>query len=151
MTTHLRAPNVTSFLLPGLLLAAGIALGGLALVLLAFVAVLIALDRVLDRTVGFAGWSMVEAEHTYRRLVRQRRRAELARRLRGRPAEPLAYLAVDHSWAAVAPRRHLGVEAIELDSIVGSVDGLKALAFDRAFRPPGWSRGRWTQMCLAAR
>src|SRR4051794_15706830 len=130
MTLHLRPLHVTSFLLPGLLLAAGIALGGLALVLLAFVAVLVALDRILDRTVGFSGWSMVEAEHTYRRLIRQRRRAELAARLRRRPADHLGYLAVDAGWAAVAPRRHLGVQPIEVDSIVGSVDGPKAIAFD---------------------
>jgi hypothetical protein len=151
MTLRLRVPNLTSFLLPGLLLAAGVALGGLALVLLAFVAFLVAVDRVLDRVIGFAGWSMVEAEHTYRRLSRQRRRSEIAGRLRRRPAEHLAYLALDTGWPAVAQRRHFGLQAIEVESIVGTVDGPKALAFDRAFRPPKWSRGRWTQMCLAAR
>jgi hypothetical protein len=94
---------------------------------------------------------MVEADHAYRRLARQRHRAELAGRLRRQAPDHLAYLAVDVGWAAVAQRRRLGVQPIEVDSIVGSVDGPKATAFDRAFRPPAWSRGRWTQMCLAAR
>ena len=145
------APLATSFLLPTLLLAAGLALGGLALVLLVFTATAIAIDRVLDRTVGFGGWSLVEAEHTYRRLARQRRRAELAARRRHREAPRLGYHPPDTGWAAVASRRRLGVQPIAIDSIVGSVDGPKALAFDRCFRPPRWSRGRWTQMCLAVR
>ena len=145
------APLATSFLLPGILLAAGLALGGLAFVLLAFTAVAIAVDRVLDRTIGFGGWSLIEAEHAYRRLARRRRRSELAARLRRRDAEGLRYLATDTGWAAVAARRRLGVQPIAIDSIVGSVDGAKTLAFDRCFRPPRWSRGRWIQMCLAVR
>ena len=151
MTLRLRSPLPTAFLLPALLLAAGIALGGLALVLLAIVASMVAIDRVLARAVGFAGWHAVDAEDTYRRLARQRRRAERAARLRRRPLEPLSYLPTDTGWAAVAPRRRLGVQPIDIDSIVGSADGPKALAFDRLFRPPSWSRVRWTQMCLAAR
>jgi hypothetical protein len=141
MTLRLHSPLRTAVLLPGLLLAAGIALGGLALVLLAIVAAMIAVDRVLAHTVGFAGWHAVDADADYRRVTRGRRRK----------TEPLLYLPTDTGWAAVAPRRRLGVQAIEIASIVGSVDGPKALAFDRAFRPPSWSRVRWTQMCLAAR
>jgi hypothetical protein len=151
MTLRLRSPLPLVFLLPGLLLAAGIAIGGLALVLLAIVAVMVAADRVLERTIGSAGWNAVDAEATYRRIARDRRRAELVARLRRRPLEPLAYLPMDSGWAAVSPRRRLGVQPIEIASIVGSVDGPKALAFDRCFRPPSWSRIRWTQMCLAAR
>jgi hypothetical protein len=151
MTLRLRALPLTPFLLPALLLAAGLALGGLALMLLVFTAGALTIDRVLDRTVGFAGWGLVEAEHAYRRVARQRRRDELAQRLRRRPAPTLRHLVTDTGWAAVAPRRHLGTQPIEIDSIVGSVDGPKALAFDHCFRPPRWSRGRWTQMCLAVR
>ena len=145
------APLTTSFLLPAVLLTAGLLLGGLALVLLVFIAAAITIDKVLDRTIGFGGWSLVEAEHAYRRLARQRRRAEIAQRLRHRAADTLGYLPTDTGWAAVASRRRLGVQPIAIDSIVGSVDGPKALAFDRCFRPPRWSRGRWTQMCLAVR
>jgi hypothetical protein len=151
MTLRLRAPLAISFLLPGILLAAGLVLGGLALVLLVFVAVAITVDRVLDRTVGFAGWSLVEAEHAYRRVARGRRRAELGARLRRRDVEALRNLATDTGWAAVAARRRLGVQPIPIESIVGTVDGPKALAFDRCFRPPRWSRARWIQMCLAVR
>jgi len=152
MTLRLRAlPHAAPFLLPTLLLAAGVALGGLAFVLLAFAAVAITIDRVLDRTIGFGGWSLIEAEHAYRRLARRRRRAELAARLRRREHATLRYLATDSGWAAVASRRRVGVQPIAIGSIVGSVDGPKALAFDRCFRPPRWSRGRWTQMCLAVR
>jgi hypothetical protein len=152
MTLRLRTlPLATSFLLPTLLLAAGVALGGLALALLLMVAALIAIDRVLDHTVGFGGWSLIEAEHAYRRLARQRRRAELAARLRHREARRLSYLPTDTGWAAVASRRRLGTQPIAIASIVGSVDAPKTVAFDRCFRPPRWSRGRWTQMCLAVR
>jgi hypothetical protein len=152
MTLRLRAlPHAATFVLPGLLLIAGLVLGGLASVLLLIVAALITIDRVLDRTIGFGGWSLIEAEHTYRRLARQRRRTELAARLRRREAQTLSYLPTDTGWAATAPRRRLGTQPIEIDSIVGSVDGPKALAFDGSFRPPRWSRGRWTQMCLAVR
>jgi hypothetical protein len=116
MTLRLRAlPLAASFLLPTLLLAAGLALGGLAFVLLLIVAALITLDRVLDRTIGFGGWSLIEAEHTYRRLARQRRRAELAQRLRRRPEQTLRYLPTDTGWAAVAPRRRVGTEPIAID------------------------------------
>jgi xanthosine utilization system XapX-like protein len=142
--------TATAFLLPALLAAAAVALAGLAGVLLGFTALALALDRLLDRTA--TGASVIDAEQTFGALARRRRRAALARRLSRRPAcDELTYLPVDAGWAAVAQRRRLGVQAIAIDSIVGTVDHRKAAAFDRSFRPPAWSRGRWTQMCLAAR
>ena len=42
------------------------------------------------------------------------------------------------------------MQTIAIDSIVGTSDRHKAEAFDHAFRPPDWSRGRWTEMCHAA-
>jgi hypothetical protein len=149
MSTSLPRPIRTTFLLPALLAAAAIAVQGLAGILLAFTAVLLVIDRLLDRT--FAGSRMIDPQDSFRALVRERRRATLVRRLRGGPPDALAYLPVDAGWAAVAPRRRLGVQTIALDSIVGTVDSHKAVVFDRSFRPPRWSRGRWTQMCLAAR
>jgi hypothetical protein len=113
----------------------------LALVLIAICGGMVAVSRVLDRTVGFAGSHAIDVDHIYRRFARRRRR----------DTGQLAYLPTDTGWAAVAPRRRLGVQTIEIASIVGSVDQPKALAFDRCFRPPSWSRVRWTQMCLAAR
>jgi len=63
MTLRLHSPLPIAFLLPGLLLAAGIALGGLALVLLAIVAGMLAVDRVLARTAGF-DTLYVDIEHS---------------------------------------------------------------------------------------
>jgi hypothetical protein len=118
--------------LPAALLAAGVAIGGLPGFLAGFVAALLGIDRLLDRLHGFGGWGMDDAEHRFDRLVRERRR---------RPSQ-LRYLPED---AAVARRRR-GVEPISLRSIVGTVDAHKAEAFDADFRPPSYSRGRWSQM-----
>jgi hypothetical protein len=149
MSPTLRRPVPTAFLLPALLAAAAVVIAGLAGVLLGFTAVALALDRLLDRTVIGAG--LTDAESTFSALARRRRRTTVVRRLRRRPPDELAYLPVDAGWAAVAQRRRLGVQTIALDSVVGTVDRRKAVAFDGSFRPPRWSRGRWTQLCLAAR
>src|SRR4051794_3825511 len=100
MTSSLPRPIRTAFLLPALLAATAVVLGGLAGVLLGFTALLLTLDRLLDRT--YAGASMVDPEHRFAALVRQHRRAALAQRLRRRPAggDELAYLPVDAGWAA---------------------------------------------------
>jgi hypothetical protein len=93
----------------------------------------------------------VDAEHAFARLARERRRESVARRLRGRPVEPLAYLADDTGWAAVARHRSVGVTPVAVASIVGSTDRHKTVAFDHCFRPPAYSRIRWTLMYRAAR
>lgn len=138
--------------LPVALLITALIAGGLSAVILVFLAVIVLIDRLLDRMVGFTGWGMFEAEGRFLQLIRQRRTAALVRRLRRRPAEAdrLDLLADDSGWAATAQRRRLGVQAIAIDSIVGTVDEHKAEAFDSRFRPPPWTRGRWTHMCLAA-
>jgi hypothetical protein len=144
--------SLRPLLLPAVLGAASVALGGTPGVLIGFLAILLVFDRVLDRAIGFTGWSTFEAENRFLRLSRERRRAELLRRLRRRPAEEgqLEYLADDRGWAAVARHRPLGLQTILVRSVVGTVDRQKAIAFDREFRPPRWSRGRWTLMCFAA-
>jgi hypothetical protein len=134
-------------------LAAGaVAAGGVPGFLLGFVAALLLLDRLLDRLIGFTGASRLEAERRFLRLGRERRLAERKRRLRRQPHDDdeLVYLAMDTGWAAAAQRHPRGVQPIAIESIVGTVDAHKASAFDRCFRPPSWSRGRWTLMCLAA-
>jgi hypothetical protein len=125
-------------LLPAPLAAAAVVIGGIAGFFLGFVAVLLWIDRLLDRLFGGSGTSRIEAERAFRRLSRQRRDADLA------------YLAMESGPAATASRRALGVQAITIDSIVGTVDPHKAASFDRSFRPAEWSRGRWTLMYLAA-
>jgi hypothetical protein len=127
-----------SLLLPAPLAAAAVVIGGIAGFFLGFVAVLLWIDRLLDRLLGGSGTSRIEAERAFRRLSRERREADLS------------YLAMDSGPAAVASRRALGVQTVAIDSIVGSVDRHKAASFDRSFRPAEWSRGRWTLMYLAA-
>jgi hypothetical protein len=150
---RLSIRRVRPLLLPAALVAVAVLTGGVPGVILGFVAVLLAVDRWLDHLVGSAGWGPAAADRTFLRLDRERRRAALARRVRHRPPDDagLAYLAEDEGWAAVAPRRRLGLETIPIASIVGTVDRHKAAAFDRDFRPPSWSRGRWTLMYRAAR
>ncbi len=130
----MRRAALSPFLLPAALGGAAVAVGGLGGFLLGFVGVLLGIDRAL----GFAGGSRIEAERAYRRLARRR-------------SGTLAYLSDDQGWAAVAPHRRLGVQTIAIDSITGTTDRHKAETFDAAFRPPEWSRERWTQMWLAAR
>jgi hypothetical protein len=137
--TAIRDPRSLMVLaMPAALAAAAIGAtvvaGGLPGFLIGFTAVLIAVDRLLD----FGGSTAAGAEHAFKRISR------------GRPAPPLAYLADDTGWAATAPRRRLGTETVDIDSIIGTTDRQKAAAFDREFRPPQWSRIRWTQMYLAA-
>jgi hypothetical protein len=133
------------------LLITALIAGGLSAVILVFLAVVVLIDRLLDRMVGFTGWGMFEAEGRFQQMIRQRRHAALMRRLRRRPVEGdrLELLVEDVGWAATAQRRRLGVQAIAIESVVGTVDEHKAEAFDRRFRPPPWTRGRWTHMCLA--
>jgi hypothetical protein len=147
MAAQLTSPRSLSRLVPaGLLAVAAAITGGLLGVLLGFFAALLVIDRVLDRVMGSGGSGSIGADHAFRRLAHERRRA--ARRSGG---SDLAYLAEDTGWAARAQRRQLGIQTIELGSIVGTVDRHKAASFDRCFRPPDWSRGRWTLMYRAAR
>jgi hypothetical protein len=115
----------------------GFVLGGVPGFLVVFTAALVAADRLLD----LGSSTVAGAEQAYARLSRGRRR---------RRAVPLEYLPDDTGWAATAARRRLGTQTISIASIAGTTDRHKAEAFDREFRPPAWSRGRWTQMYLAA-
>jgi hypothetical protein len=126
-----------SWLLPAPLAAAAVVLGGIGGFFLGFVAVLLWIDRLLDRLLGGSGTSRIEAERAFRRLSRHR-------------GADLAYLPMETGPAALAARRSLGVQTIAIASIVGTVDRHKAVSFDRWFRPAAWSRGRWTLMYLAA-
>lgn len=144
--TAIHDPRSAVLLLVGAALVAAVLAGGVPGFLIGFTAVLVAVDRLLD----LGGSTVTGAEQAWARLSRARRRRELGARLRRHPASGLAYLADDTGWAAVAPRRRLGIVTIDVDSIVGTCDRQKAILFDSEFRPPAWSRGRWTQMYLAA-
>jgi hypothetical protein len=137
--------------LPAALAIAGLVLGATPGLILVFFAVLLLVDRLLDHVAGFTGWGMFEAERTFKRVMRERRRGELRRRLSHLPPErdQLPYLPDDEGWVAVALRRRLGVQSIPIASIAGTTDRHKAATFDRQLRPPRWSRGRWTLLCFA--
>jgi hypothetical protein len=145
---HVAVSLLPTGLLVSAVVATLIALGGTAAVIAGFFALVLALDRALPKD----NVALPDAERTFRRVLRERRRAALAQRLRRRaPAEQrLLHLSEDVGWAALAERHHLGVQAIVVDSIVGTVEEQKAAAFDRRFRPPPWTRGRWIGLWLAA-
>ena len=105
-------------------------LGGLAEVLLAMTAVVLALDALVPMPAG----TRTAADDRFRRLVRERRRARLAARLRGGP-ERLDLLDDRAGWAATAPRRALGIQAIDVRSVTATVEPSKARSFDRACGP----------------
>ena len=131
--------------LAGGLAAGGLVLGGLAEVLLAMTAAVLALDAL----VPMPGGTRTAADDRFRRLVRDRRRARLGGRLRGVGPERLELLDDRAGWAAAAPRRALGIQAIDVDSVTATVEPLKARTFDRALRPDPASREQWTRIWMA--
>jgi hypothetical protein len=147
-----RRRSLRPWLLPIAVLGVALVLQGLGGVILGFVGVLLLIDRGLDRglrTLG--GGSPIDADRLFTKLTRERSHAARVRARRHEPADgnDLVYLAVDVGWAATAQRRRLGVQSIAVDSVVGTVDRHKAATFDREFRPPPFSRGRWTLMWQA--
>ena len=131
--------------LAGGLVAGGLVLGGLAEVLLAMAAAVLALDAL----VPMPGGTRTAADDRFRRLVRERRRARLGGRLRGAGPERLDLLDDRAGWAAAASRRALGIQAIDVDSVTGTVEPLKARTFDRALRPDPASREQWKRIWMA--
>ena len=130
--------------LAGGLAAGGLVLGGLAEVLLAMTAAALAFDAL----VPMPGGTRTAADDRFRRLVRERRRARLATRLRGGP-ERLDVLDDRAGWAATAPRRALGIQAIDVRSVTATVEPFKARTFDRALRPDPASREQWKRIWMA--
>jgi hypothetical protein len=129
-------------------MSAGAALLGAPLLALlgGFVAVSLAINFIFP----VAGFLRIDAQHAFQRLVWQRRREALRKR---RPWRR------DHRGLELLPsqleerasRRHLGIQPIPLDSIIGTTEPQKAASFDHAFRPPTWSRGRWELVWMARR
>ena len=124
---------------------AGVVLGGGMTVLLGILALLLALDAVIP----VPGRSSAGADERFLALVRRRRAADRRRRLRGLAPERLDVLDDHDGWAAVAERRSLGIQPIAVASIRGTVEGSKAAAFDRAFRPEPAARLRWERLWVA--
>jgi hypothetical protein len=138
--------------MPARRLAAVAAVAGAALVARGTFGVLLGLFAVMlvvDALVPVPGVRHSEADERFGRLVRQRRRAQRARRLRGREPERLAVLDDRLGWVARAERRPLGVCTIPIASITGTEEEVKARAFDRRFRPERASCEHWKRLWVA--
>ena len=105
-------------------------------------------------TGGFrdTGSPRVDAQTDYTRARRRRALDRLGARLRREPRDFDLILPFEEVVHALGRRgeRHVGLESIGLDSIVGSVG--RERDFDRGFRPTsGRTRGRWERIAQAAR
>ena len=103
----------------------------------------------MARSTGFPD---ADAADDFQRLRRRQVLSRLGQRLRREPDDVTVTLPFDEVVAALGMlgERHLGIQTISLDSIVGSVD--RTRDFDRRFRPTsGRSRERWERIAVASR
>jgi ParB-like nuclease domain len=92
------------------------------------------------------GLPTIDAERAFKRAMRARRRAALARGLRRRPrAEGRLSLLDAQRVRAARP----GVREVPLDAIKGTVEPARTGLFDRDFRPRPAARSRWQRVWLA--
>jgi hypothetical protein len=139
---HNATPRAALVLLLACVSAAAAVLGAPLLALVVgFVAVVLLIDYAFPVT----GFLRADSQHAFQRSVWQRRREALRKRTPGR----LELLPT--RLEETARRRHLGIRPIALDSVIGTLEPQKAVVFDHAFRPPGWSRGRWELLWIARR
>jgi hypothetical protein len=94
---------------------------------------------------------MVDAQTAFARQRRARSRERAKRWFLRRPAHALVSL--EHEMAGGAPgtRRAAGLQAIPLESIVGTAETAKVNSFDHRFRPSPSSRRRWEGLWVAGR
>ena len=98
------------------------------------------------------GFPKSDAQFDFSRARRSRALSRLANRLRGEPGDVMAILPFEEVVEALGRRgeRNLGLQTIEIDSIVGTVD--RSREFDRSFRPTsGRVRTRWERIAEAQR
>ena len=98
------------------------------------------------------GFPSQDAQSDFGRARRRQFGSGLARRLRGEPDDVNLILPFDEVVAALGRRseRSLGLETIDLDSIVGTVD--RTREFDRNFRPTSRRvKQRWQRIAEAVR
>jgi hypothetical protein len=138
-------PRLWLSLLLGAFALAAFAFGGVAGFLLGFAAVLL----IIDRTWPISGVLLTDAQHAGARLVRERRLDAFRRRLKRRPAAEGELPCLSDEIETASQRRALGVQPIAIESIAGTTQPDKAKAFDRCFRPPPWSQGRWQMLWIA--
>jgi hypothetical protein len=98
------------------------------------------------------GFPSQDAQSDFARARRREVLARLAKRLRREPADVHMVLPFEEVRDALGFRgeRHLGLQVIPLDSIVGTVDRIRE--FDRRFRPTSRRvRDRWQRVAEAQR
>ncbi len=103
----------------------------------------------MARDTGFPG---TDAQFDFGRARRRRALARLSSRLRREPSDVFVILPFEEVVEALGRvgERSLGLQSVELDSIVGTVD--RGREFDRAFRPvSGRVRTRWERIAAAQR
>jgi hypothetical protein len=101
---------------------------------------------------GETGFPRADVENAFLRARRRQVLARLARRLHREPDDVNLILPFDEVIAALGRvgERQLGLQAIRLDTIVGTVDSRRD--FDRHFRPTSSRvRERWERLALAQR
>jgi hypothetical protein len=96
---------------------------------------------------------LIDAQTAFARQRRRRRFERASSWLRRRPLACRRLAALDDALGASPPanRRVTGLQAIPLESIVGTAEPMKARSFDRSFRPPESSRHRWERLWIAGR
>ena len=90
----------------------------------------------------------MDAERAFGQVARSRRRAALARRLRGESPESDRLAVFDRTLSRGAGARR-GIREIPLSAIHGTVEPSRAVLFDRCFRPRPAARSRWQRVWLA--
>jgi hypothetical protein len=98
------------------------------------------------------GFPTSDAQFDFGRARRRRALARLASRMRREPDDVFVILPFEEVVEALGRvgERSLGLQSIDLDSIVGTVD--RGREFDRAFRPvSGRVRTRWERIAAAQR
>jgi hypothetical protein len=95
----------------------------------------------------------IDAQTAFARQQRRRRRQRAAGWLLRRPQESTRLGSLEQALGGrpAAVRRRAGLEAVPLDSIVGTAEAAKTRSFDRRFRPPSSSRHRWERLWIAGR
>jgi hypothetical protein len=95
---------------------------------------------------------LIDAQSAFARQRRRRRWDRFTAMLRrASGTERLPSLAEALGAAPPARRRMAGLQAIALDTIVGTAEPAKARVFDSRFRVPDSSRHRWERLWMASR
>jgi hypothetical protein len=96
---------------------------------------------------------LIDAQTAFARQRRRARRERAISWLRRRPAACTRLASLEATLGAAPPaaRRPAGVQAIPIETIVGTAEPAKSRVFDRAFRAPGASRQRWERLWMASR